>query len=109
MIVKSGIKKSYFRRSIVLAILLPFLTVIGCKKKPTLTDEEEKLVQIMIDLQKVKAVSADSNTFNYKRDSILKKYNTTPEAFTKANEDLSEDYTRVQLVYDAVKDSLKIK
>lgn len=72
-------------------------------------EEDLQHVKITLALLKAKAESADSLTFHSKQDSIYRMFHTSFAAYKSHADSLVSDSKRTTDIYNAIRDSLKIK
>lgn len=85
----------------------------SCTKKASLTDEEERYVQITLAVMKARAVTAqlgaDSLQLRRSLDSIYKAFETDSAAYVRMSVDLAEKPNHALLAYQTIRDSLGLK
>jgi hypothetical protein len=91
----------------VAASVLVFL--LGCAKSEKLDDEELEYVHLTVALSKAKALAEDSSDHARLRDSILRAYGTTKDAYTVRTESMTENPERTAIIFRAIGDSLRIR
>jgi hypothetical protein len=96
-----------------IAVLLVLGLCASCTKKASLTDEEERYVDITLAIMKTRAdiarAGADSLQLRRSLDSVYKVFKTDSAAYVKMSVDLTEKPNHALLAYQAIRDSLGLK
>lgn len=102
-------------RKLLLVLIFGFA---GCTVKPTLTDDEERFVEITIALMKARANVAQTtigDTLNQPIalksaiDSVYKRFGIDSAGYHELSVSLADNPAHAVLAHQAIKDSLKIK
>lgn len=102
-------------RKLILIVILGFT---ACTVKPTLTDDEERFVEITIALMKARANVAQTTindtlrqhtTLKSAIDSIYRRFGIDSAGYHELSVSLGDNPAHAVLAHQAIKDSLKIK
>jgi hypothetical protein len=100
------------------ASLLFIVTIAGCSQEPSLSDEEERFVDITLALMRARANVAqinDTNQLNQSQrlrvaiDSVYKRFEIDSVEYHKLSVALADKPSHALLAHQAIKDSLGIK
>ena len=92
--------------------VLIVLSVLACKGKPTLTDDDREYVRTTIDLMRTRAnFGPDTVSLHttLSLDSVYKRHHTTRGAYIQQSATLADDPKHAELVFTAINDSVGSK
>lgn len=95
-----------------IALLAVSGLLVSCSKKASLSDDEERCVEITLAMMRARASagqSADSLLLGRKLDSLYKVFGIDSAAYVKMSVDLAERPNHALLAYQTIRDSLGLK
>ncbi len=97
---------------LLIAILVTSALCVSCTKKASLTDDEERYVQITLAVMKARATtdkSTDSLQLGRTLDSVYKAFEIDSAEYVRMSVELAEKPNHALLAYQTIRDSLGLK
>jgi hypothetical protein len=97
---------------LLIAILVSSALCASCTKKASLTDDEERYVQITLAILKARATTAqstDSLQLGRTLDSVYKAFETDSADYVRMSVELADKPDHALLAYQTIRDSLGLK